>query len=413
MIPKIIHQTWKDNFIPESFLHWQKSWIEMHPDFEYKLWTNEDIEDLIGQQSKEIKNLFFNYDDNICRIDIARYLILQKYGGLYVDLDFECLHPHHKLFEGHQLIFGLEPDTHSQRKKAALSGINSIVGNAWIASNPNHPFWQHLLNYLIQVQNKDDVLELTGPFALTRAISSFEIKEISIISSQYIYPIDKDECWSGQVQDLEFFDTRTQKSLALHHWVGSWFRTSDYLTKLPLPLAKAFIRTASSPIVDHANFKKLFLENQVSETEILVSCLMVTRGNPHRIRHSIRSFLKQTIVSKELIIVTDVESKNLSMLQAEFSKEKIKWIFSSHEKNLKLGELRNLSIDSASGFYIAQWDDDDMYDPSRLEHQIDIIKKTKSSACMLSRWTVWWPSKKRLFVSGFMYLLKIVVKVNA
>lgn len=400
MIPKIIHQTWINSNIPESFQHWQKSWGKMNPDFKYILWTNEDIEDLINEQDFEIKNLFYSYKNNICRIDLARYLILNKFGGLYVDIDFECLKPHHKLLSGHQLMMGLEPDTHSNYKKTVSSGIRTIVCNAWMASEPKHPFWSHLLSHLLSSQFNSDVLEITGPFALTRAIASYGGKDISIIPSKYIYPIDKNACWSGQVQDLEFFDNNTRDSLALHHWVGSWFRPSDYLSRLPLPIAKAFVRTATSSENSARPLNSTGLFEFEKSKNVDVSCLMVTRGNPHRIRHCIRSFLKQSIVSKELVIVTDVKSENLSFVRAEFSDENIKWVFSDPEKKLSLGELRNLSIDSASGFYVAQWDDDDMFDPSRLEHQIDVIKKSKSAACMLSRWTVWWPSKKRLFISG-------------
>jgi glycosyltransferase involved in cell wall biosynthesis len=100
-----------------------------------------------------------------------------------------------------------------------------------------------------------------------------------------------------------------------------------------------------------------------------------------------------------LIIVTDVPPQTLVMVRAEYLSDNIRWIFSDPNRKLSLGELRNLSIEEASGQYIAQWDDDDLYDPSRLEQQIQTIKKTNSTACMLSRWTVWWPNKNRLFIS--------------
>ena len=100
------------------------------------------------------------------------------------------------------------------------------------------------------------------------------------------------------------------------------------------------------------------------------------------------------------IIVTDIDPQNLVMVRAEYSSENIRWIFSEPGRKLSLGELRNLAIESAFGEYVAQWDDDDLNDPSRLEHQIQTIKQSKSTACMLSRWTVWWPNKNRLFISG-------------
>ena len=399
MIPRIIHQTWKTAQIPAAYQHWQKSWREMHPDFVYRLWTNEDIEDFIREQTVEVQELFYSYKENICRIDLVRYLILQKFGGLYVDLDFECLHPHHRMFKEHRIMMGIEPETHNQTIKARRAGILSIVCNAWMASEPGHPFWTHLLNYLISVKNNKDVLNLTGPFALTRAVASYGLKNLSITPSKYLYPVDKNVCWSGEVQDLEFFEKNTRGAFAMHHWVGSWFRSSDHLTRLPLPKSKIFVR---SPHGDNSQISLTDHENLLAQTTtdpVLVSCLMVTRGDPHRVRHSIRGFLQQSIESKELIIVTDIHPQSLVMICSEYAYENIRWIFVEPTRRLSLGELRNLSIDSASGQYIAQWDDDDLYDPSRLEHQIQTIKNSKSTACMLSRWTVWWPNKKRLFIS--------------
>jgi glycosyltransferase involved in cell wall biosynthesis len=399
MIPRIIHQTWKTAEIPAAYQHWQKSWREMHPDFVYRLWTNEDIEDFIREQTVEVQDLFYSYKENISRIDLVRYLILQKFGGLYVDLDFECLHPHHRLFKEHRIMMGIEPETHNQSIKARKARITSTVCNAWMASEPGHPFWTHLINYLISVKNNKDVLNLTGPFALTRAVASYGAKQLTIIPSKYLYPVDKNACWSGEVQDLEFFEKNTRGAFAMHHWVGSWFRSSDHLTRLPLPKSKVIVRPSQG---DNSQISLKDHENSLNHTttdRVLVSCLMVTRGDPQRVRHSIRGFLQQSIESKELIIVTDIHPQSLVMIRNEYASENIRWIFVEPTRRLSLGELRNLSIESASGQYIAQWDDDDLYDPSRLEHQILTIKNSKSTACMLSRWTVWWPNKKRLFIS--------------
>ena len=41
MIPKIIHQTYINTSIPEVWQEAQQSCIDLHPDWEYKLWTDE------------------------------------------------------------------------------------------------------------------------------------------------------------------------------------------------------------------------------------------------------------------------------------------------------------------------------------------------------------------------------------
>ena len=42
MIPKIFHQTWKDANIKDEYLPFAKKLKEVHPDWEYKLWTDID-----------------------------------------------------------------------------------------------------------------------------------------------------------------------------------------------------------------------------------------------------------------------------------------------------------------------------------------------------------------------------------
>ncbi len=41
-VPTIIHQTWRDRTIPDKWAAAQKSCKDLHPDFEWKLWTDAD-----------------------------------------------------------------------------------------------------------------------------------------------------------------------------------------------------------------------------------------------------------------------------------------------------------------------------------------------------------------------------------
>lgn len=43
-VPKILHQTWKTKELPEKWKAAQQSCIDKHPGYEYKLWTDDDAE---------------------------------------------------------------------------------------------------------------------------------------------------------------------------------------------------------------------------------------------------------------------------------------------------------------------------------------------------------------------------------
>ena len=87
-IPKIIHQIWiGPRRFPNKYADWAETWKRLNPSWEYKFWTE-----------KELNSLNFinrNYFDNSKSIgfksDLARYEILNLYGGLYLDTDFECI----------------------------------------------------------------------------------------------------------------------------------------------------------------------------------------------------------------------------------------------------------------------------------------------------------------------------------
>jgi mannosyltransferase OCH1-like enzyme len=91
-IPKIIHQTG-----PSDFTKWhplwfkcQKSWQDNHPDFEYRFWSDEDIDELVQTKYPEFWNMYSNFPAHIMKIDFARFAILHQHGGIYADLDFYC-----------------------------------------------------------------------------------------------------------------------------------------------------------------------------------------------------------------------------------------------------------------------------------------------------------------------------------
>ena len=77
-IPKIIHQTWKIKEIPEQFMDINKKLLELHPDYEYKLWTDKENLDFIKKEYPFLLKLYESYPNNIQRVDLVRYCILHK-----------------------------------------------------------------------------------------------------------------------------------------------------------------------------------------------------------------------------------------------------------------------------------------------------------------------------------------------
>lgn len=89
-VPKLLHQTWKDTHVPEKWKKAQKSCIDHHDDYEYKLWTDAEGLELIKTEYPWFLKTYMAYPYDIQRVDAVRYFILHKYGGIYIDLDVGC-----------------------------------------------------------------------------------------------------------------------------------------------------------------------------------------------------------------------------------------------------------------------------------------------------------------------------------
>jgi glycosyltransferase involved in cell wall biosynthesis len=130
----------------------------------------------------------------------------------------------------------------------------------------------------------------------------------------------------------------------------------------------------------------------------LISCLMVTRGGIVPARFAIEAYRRQTYSPRELVIVCDQAATALRSHIDTVGDPSIRFVEAATST---LGDLRNASIAAASGELVAQWDDDDLYHPQRLELQaIALASAPHAAAHFLSRWFLWWPTRRLLAVSA-------------
>ena len=112
-IPPIIHQTWKNTYIPAEWQRYQASWWQHHPQWTYRLWTDDDNRHFIHTYYAWFLPTYDAYPEAIMRVDAVRYFLLHHYGGVYVDLDFECIQPLAPLLSQAALVLGVEPPQHT------------------------------------------------------------------------------------------------------------------------------------------------------------------------------------------------------------------------------------------------------------------------------------------------------------
>lgn len=126
---------------------------------------------------------------------------------------------------------------------------------------------------------------------------------------------------------------------------------------------------------------------------------MVSRGHLSPARHAVTCFLQQTYAKRELVVVVDAPDTAIARYLADLDDPRLRLIALPSARRT-LGELRNIAVAEARGEYVCQWDDDDLYDPERIRMQLAALRAADAAACLLRRWTLWWPDRQRLAVSG-------------
>lgn len=172
-VPKIIHQiackpladpaSW-----PASWKKCQDTWKRLHPDFEYVVWTDESLDRFMKREFPKFYPSWRAYDQNIKRIDTARYFILYRYGGIYADMDCECVNRFYEKLPSGKASIGESP----WHEKFGEKYQNSLM-----ASPPEHPFWETVIEVVVErlpgCTTEGHVLYCTGPNVINEAANRY------------------------------------------------------------------------------------------------------------------------------------------------------------------------------------------------------------------------------------------------
>lgn len=132
----------------------------------------------------------------------------------------------------------------------------------------------------------------------------------------------------------------------------------------------------------------------------LISCLCVTEGRPEKLERAIRCFFDQTYPNKEMVVVYKPTDADTIRCLKQYG-DKLNCVAITEEREITLGERRNISINHSKGEFICNWDDDDWYHPQRLEYQYDSIATYKVGASMLAYYLIFDATNVQGYMSYF------------
>ena len=211
MIPKILHQSSK-------CLTWEERRITakakaLMPEWKYNFWNDEDNLALVEQLCPCYVKEYLQLPTGASRIDVARYLYMYQYGGIYFDTDFRFRKPITDDLLSHKCIPGVE-----EEHAPELDG-GPKVGNAFIGSQPGLTLWMDLVDSIFACFRKgerlDDTIFLSGPYALTIFLRNHHEYEkiVTLLPPHALYPTR-----------TNFYLTaaRNPETIGVHLMWGSW-----------------------------------------------------------------------------------------------------------------------------------------------------------------------------------------------
>ncbi len=127
------------------------------------------------------------------------------------------------------------------------------------------------------------------------------------------------------------------------------------------------------------------LQTEMMTDNAFVSCLCVTHNRVAMLRRAVACFLDQTYRFRELLVAYNADDNATREYLHSLYETSIVPVELPLSDEISLGAMRNAALAAAQGQYVAIWDDDDWYDPHRIDWQMRIIRRSGKKHCVLRR----------------------------
>lgn len=165
MIPKNIFQSWYTLNLHPEVQNVINKIKELNPEYNHKIYTDDEIDKFVNENFQgEIADAYNKLNHIVAKVDFWRYLILYKYGGVYLDMDSS-------------ILVSLDSFIRDVDDAIITAEKNPEFYVQWgLIFNKNHPVLKKTIEFIIEnINNKyglDDIAKMTGPWIYSKAINA-------------------------------------------------------------------------------------------------------------------------------------------------------------------------------------------------------------------------------------------------
>jgi mannosyltransferase OCH1-like enzyme len=169
MIEKNIFQSWYTKVLNPLMQSKIDVFKNLNPDYSYNLYDDDDMDNFVNEHFKgEIANCYNKLNIIVAKVDFWRYLVLYKYGGVYLDMDSSIENPLDELIR-----------STDEAIITAEGNPNLYVQWALIFSK-GHPILKKTIDLIISnIKNNsypNNIHKMTGPSVYTKAINEIHME---------------------------------------------------------------------------------------------------------------------------------------------------------------------------------------------------------------------------------------------
>ena len=217
MIPRIIHQIYFDfgrgsyRNIPDfCWSHDKTEVFCKNNKIDLKFWNEKQIEELIENDYPEFWKTYQDFPHKIQKVDFAKYIILHKFGGIYLDMDVKPMASVEDLFKREFFFVRWNNDKDNKPYNAVMG---SSIGLPL--------YYEILLHSCESFEEKKDmpiyqkwfgrfVYQTTGHHMINRVLKKNKISIDNILNIMFIHNPSKNICvFPGTGNESIFSDCNT------------------------------------------------------------------------------------------------------------------------------------------------------------------------------------------------------------
>jgi mannosyltransferase OCH1-like enzyme len=216
-IPAILHQTWKSAQLPGDLERYRASWKALNPALDHRFYDDAACLQFVCAEFPQYVGLYRSLPFAIQRADLFRYLAVYRHGGIYADVDMECLRPIARFLACPGALFSVEAQLTARRQRELGYARPYQIANCMFAAPPRHPFLRAIIERAAAlcaqpISSPAEVEDTTGPRMLTRLF--YETQPANVFVLHQIF-------WLPSNHYPGVFPLN-RNIYARHHFRGSW-----------------------------------------------------------------------------------------------------------------------------------------------------------------------------------------------